>query len=89
MVETERSLPPPQRRSCDARSVRLLLYPAGWKDVRIMRHVGRFGSRGFTLRLATSGAAGMLIGVPGSYWEIDYEGQIYPWRPLFLDKVAW
>jgi hypothetical protein len=24
----------------------------------------------------------MVIGVPGSYWEIEYEGQIYPWRPV-------
>jgi hypothetical protein len=25
---------------------------------------------------------GMVIGVPGSYWEIEYEGEIYPWRPV-------
>jgi hypothetical protein len=22
------------------------------------------------------------IGVPASYWEIEYEGRIYPWRPV-------
>jgi hypothetical protein len=47
-----------------------------------IRHVGRFGSRGFVLRHGASGAAGMVIGVPGSYWEIEYEGKIYPWRPV-------
>jgi hypothetical protein len=24
----------------------------------------------------------MVIGVLASYWEIEYEGQIYPWRPV-------
>jgi hypothetical protein len=46
------------------------------------RHVGRFGHRGFVLRHGAPGAAGMVIGVAGSYWEIEYEGQVYPWRPV-------
>jgi hypothetical protein len=24
----------------------------------------------------------MLMGVPGSSWEIEYDGQVYPWRPV-------
>ena len=47
-----------------------------------VRHVGRFGNRGFVLRHGAAAAVGMVIGVPGSYWEIEYEGQIYPWRPV-------
>ena len=46
------------------------------------RHVGRFGHRGFILRHGASSAAGMVIGVPGGYWEIEYESEIYPWRPV-------
>ena len=45
------------------------------------RYVGRFGSRGFTLQLGPAGAAGSVIGVPATYWEIEYEGRTYPWRP--------
>jgi hypothetical protein len=45
------------------------------------RYVGRFGYRGFTLRLGPAGAAGSVIGVPATYWEIEYEGRTYPWRP--------
>ena len=45
-------------------------------------HVGRFGHRCFVLQHGASGSAGTVIGVLGSYWEIEYEGQIYPWRPV-------
>jgi hypothetical protein len=59
-----------------------------WKDARIMRHVGRFGHRGFILRLSPGNAPGSVIGVPASYWEIDYEGRTYPWRPVHPEDEA-
>jgi hypothetical protein len=46
------------------------------------RHVGRFGHRGFVLRVGPPGVPGSVIGVPATYWEIEYEGRIYPWRPV-------
>jgi CheY-like chemotaxis protein len=49
---------------------------------RTVRHVGRFGHRGFILRLGSADAPGSVIGVAGSYWEIQYEGRVYPWRPV-------
>ena len=48
----------------------------------MVRHVGRFGSHGFTLRLGSQGSAGPVIGSPPSYWEIEYDGRIFPWRPV-------
>jgi hypothetical protein len=45
------------------------------------RYVGRFGSRAFTLQLARAGVAGSVIGLPATYWEIEYQGRTYPWRP--------
>ena len=47
-----------------------------------VRHVGRFGHRGFILRLGTADAPGSVIGIAASYWEIQYEGRVYPWRPV-------
>jgi len=44
------------------------------------RYIGRFGTRGFTLRLGQAAVGGSLIGIPASYWEIEYEGRTYPWR---------
>jgi len=46
------------------------------------RHVGRFGPRGFTLRVGPAAAVGSVIEVPATYWEIEDEGRIYPWRPI-------
>jgi hypothetical protein len=48
----------------------------------MVRHIGRFGHRGFILRLAEPGAPDSFIGVPRTYWEIEYEGRTYPWRPV-------
>ena len=50
--------------------------------VTTVRHVGRFGHRGFILRLGSADAPGSVIGVAASYWEIQYEGRLYPWRPI-------
>jgi hypothetical protein len=47
-----------------------------------VRHVGRFGPRGFILQLGAPGTPGSLIGVPATFWQIEYEGRIYPWRPV-------
>jgi hypothetical protein len=47
-----------------------------------VRHVGRFGPRGFILRLGAPSTPGSLIGVPATFWQIEYEGRIYPWRPV-------
>jgi hypothetical protein len=46
------------------------------------RHVGRFGHHGFILRLGPSDEPGSVIGIAASYWEIQYEGRVYPWRPV-------
>lgn len=46
------------------------------------RHIGRLGHRGFILRLSTGNGPGSIIGLPASYWEIEYEGRMYPWRPV-------
>jgi hypothetical protein len=46
------------------------------------RHVGRLGHRGFVLRHGDPGIAGSVIGVPATYWEIQFEGRIFPWRPV-------
>jgi len=48
----------------------------------VTRHIGRLGHRGFILRLSTGDGPGSIIGVAASDWEIEYEGRIYPWRPL-------
>jgi len=47
-----------------------------------VRHVGRFGHHGFILRLGAVDAPGSVIGIAASYWEIQYEGRVYPWRPV-------
>ena len=54
----------------------------------MVRHIGRFGHRGFILRLAELRAPGSFIRVPGTYWEIDYEGRTYPWRPVHPEDEA-
>ena len=46
------------------------------------RHVGRLAGHPFVLRLSPSA---VQDGHPSSalrYWEIEYEGQAYPWRPV-------
>jgi len=52
------------------------------EGVTTVRHVGRFGHHGFILRLGSADVPGSVIGVAASYWEIQYEGRIYPWRPI-------
>lgn len=47
-----------------------------------VRHVGRFSHHGFILRLGAVDAPGSVIGIAASYWEIQYEGRVYPWRPV-------
>ena len=47
----------------------------------IGRHVGRLGRHPFVLRLCpleTTEAEAALE----RYWEIEYQGQSYPWRPV-------
>jgi len=49
----------------------------------IGRHVGRLGGHPFVLRLGPSAARdGNASVVARRYWEIEYEGQAYPWRPV-------
>jgi len=46
------------------------------------RHVGRLAGHPFVLRLSPSA---VQDGHPSSgrrYWEIEYEGQAFPWRPV-------
>ena len=48
----------------------------------IGRHVGRLGRHPFVLRLGppdTSGAESVPL---ERYWEIEYQGRAYPWRPV-------
>ncbi|HXS24991.1 MAG TPA: hypothetical protein VN719_12215 [Gemmatimonadales bacterium] len=45
-------------------------------------HVGRLGHRGFVLRYGAASAAGSAIDFPATYWEIEFEGRIFPWRPV-------
>src|SRR5262249_21294779 len=47
------------------------------------RHVGRLGGHPFVLHLGPSAARdGNASPVVRRYWEIEYEGQAYPWRPV-------
>jgi CheY-like chemotaxis protein len=49
----------------------------------IGRHVGRLGGHPFVLRLGPSAArSGNASPIVRRYWEIEYEGQAYPWRPV-------
>ncbi len=51
----------------------------------IGRHIGRLGHHGFLLRLETPGAQMTEQDVPKGYWEVEYEGRIYPWRPVHAE----
>ena len=50
----------------------------------IDRHVGRLGNHAFILRF---GAPRDTNGRE-RYWEIEYEGRIYPWRPVRPEDEA-
>jgi CheY-like chemotaxis protein len=52
----------------------------------IGRHVGRLSGHPFVLRLSSSAARdGNTSPVVRRYWEIEYEGHAYPWRPVHPD----
>jgi hypothetical protein len=55
----------------------------------IGRHVGRLGNHGFLLRLGPPDPAqGSGTAAASRYWEIEYEGRVYPWRPVHPDDEA-
>jgi hypothetical protein len=48
----------------------------------IGRHVGRLGRQPFVLRLGPPDASGVEPVTLERYWEIEYQGRAYPWRPV-------
>ena len=48
----------------------------------IGRHIGRLGHHGFILRLESLGVSMTEEDAPKGYWEVQYEGRVYPWRPV-------
>jgi hypothetical protein len=48
----------------------------------IGRHVGRLGRHPFVLRFGPPDASGAEPVMFERYWEIEYQGRSYPWRPV-------
>jgi CheY-like chemotaxis protein len=48
----------------------------------IGRHVGRLSGHPFVLHLGPAARDANTSPVVRRYWEIEYEGQAYPWRPV-------
>jgi len=51
----------------------------------IGRHVGRVGRNPFVLRLGPPDESGTDPETFEQYWEIDYQGRSYTWRPVHAE----
>jgi len=51
----------------------------------IGRHVGRLGRHPFVLRLGSPDESRIEAVALERYWEIEYQGRSYPWRPVHAE----
>jgi hypothetical protein len=49
------------------------------------RHVGRLGRHPFVLRMEPANGSGTEPVTLERYWEIEYQGRSYPWRPVHAE----
>lgn len=54
----------------------------------IERHTGRLGNRGFILRLGQPGPTTSMPEGGKRYWEIEYDGRLFPWRPVHAEDES-